>query len=195
MTKLLLTLALGFALNANAATLKVDPASSTIQWTGSKKVGAVHTGKIAVKDGQVETNAKNEITSGSFTIDMTTIADEDLAKDPEHQKKLQGHLSSADFFNIEKFPTSTFKITSISKKGKGLVNITGDLTLVGKTNSISFPANVTTDAAGLKGEAKFKIDRTKWGLKYGSGNFFKELTADKIINNDIEFDLKLIAKK
>ena len=97
MIKLLLTLALAFAVNANAATLKVDPASSTVQWKGSKKTGSFHTGKISVKDGQIETNAKNEITGGNFTIDMTTIADEDLAKDPEHQTKLHGHLASADF--------------------------------------------------------------------------------------------------
>ena len=75
------------------------------------------------------------------------------------------------------------------------MNITGDLTMVGKTSSISFPAKVMSDANGAKGFATFKIDRTKWDLKYGSGNFFKELTADKIINNDIEFDLKLVAKK
>lgn len=195
MTKLLLTLALAFAVHANAGVLKIDPAASSVQWKGSKKTGSFHQGKISVKEGQIETDAKNEITGGTVVIDMKTIADEDLAKSPTDQKKLQGHLSSADFFNVEKFPTSTFTITKVVRKGSKY-EITGDLDMIGKKNPVTAIAIVKTDKSGMTtGETKFKIDRTKWDLKYGSGNFFKELTADKIINNDIEFDLKLVAKK
>lgn len=193
---LALALTLTIGISAKAVSMNVDPTSSTMQWKASKKIGSTHhTGKVFIKEGQVETNSKNEITGGTFVIDMTSIADEDLAKTPEYQNKLQHHLASADFFNVEKYPTSTFKITSVSNKGNGLADITGDLTIIGKTNSISFPAKISMNNGDLTGEASFKIDRTKWGIKYGSGNFFKELAADKIINNDIGFDLKLVAKK
>lgn len=190
----LLALALTFAVSAQAEVYKVDAAASTVHWKGTKKIGSFHDGNVAVKEGQVETNEKGEITGGNFVIDMTKITNLDLAADPDSQKKLVGHLSSADFFNVSKHPTSTFKITSVAKKGKGHV-VKGDLTILGKTNPVEFPATIKTDATTATADAKFKIDRTKWDLKYGSGNFFKELTADKVINNDIEFDLKLVAKK
>jgi polyisoprenoid-binding protein YceI len=194
MTKLILATALIFAFNANAGTYKVDPTASNLNWKGTKKVGKVHEGTIAVKDGEIVTNDKNEVTGGMFAIDMTTIADKDMATDPDSQKKLVGHLSSPDFFNVQKYPTSTFKITSITKKGNDHI-VKGDLTMVGKTNPIEFPAKITTDKNRWMGEGKIKIDRTKWDLKYGSGNYFKELTQDKIINNEIEFDVKVVAKK
>ncbi|MPS55505.1 YceI family protein [Alcaligenaceae bacterium SAGV3] len=63
------------------------------------------------------------------------------------------------------------------------------------THPIEFPAKVTVDKGVATGEAVVKIDRTKWGLKYGSGNFFKELAGDKIINDEFELTLKLVAKK
>jgi polyisoprenoid-binding protein YceI len=194
MTKILLTFALIFAANANAEVYKVDSSASVVTWHGSKKVGAKHFGKISLKDGEVVTNEKNEPIGGNFAIDMTTISDMDMASDPEHQKKLEGHLSSPDFFNVKKYPTSNFKITSITKKGNDHI-VKGDLTIIGETHPVEFPAKITKDTTGWTGEGTVKIDRTKWNLKYGSGNYFKELTADKIINNEIELDLKLVARK
>ncbi len=67
--------------------------------------------------------------------------------------------------------------------------------MIGKTNPIEFPAKLNVAKNTLTGEALVKIDRTKWGLKYGSGNFFKELAGDKIINGEFELNLKLVAKK
>ncbi|NBW82737.1 YceI family protein, partial [bacterium] len=135
--------------------------------------------------------------SGNVVIDMSTISNEDLKPSPDYQKKLVGHLSSADFFDVAKYPTATFKITSVKPdaKNKNEYEIKGDFTMVGKTQAISFPAKVSIDKGVAKGEATIKLDRTKWGLKYGSGNFFKELTADKIISDEFELTLKLVAKK
>ena len=194
MIKLLFAAAIAFSMTAQAEVLKIDTKSSNVYWKGTKKIGSFHDGNVAVKEGQVETNEKGEIVGGTFVIDVKTISNLDLASDPAMQKKLVGHLSSADFFNVEKFPTSTFKVTSITKKGKDHV-VKGDLTILGKTNQVEFPAKVTMVDGSATAEATLKIDRTKWDLKYGSGNFFKELTADKIINNEVEFKLKLVAKK
>src|SRR3989344_7299937 len=137
MTKILLTLALTFTINVNAEVYKVDSTASTVNWRGTKKIGSFHDGKVSIKEGQVETNEKNELTSGNFVIDMTTISNSDLAADPKNQKKLVGHLSSPDFFDIKKYPTTTFKITSVTKKGKDHI-VKGDLTMVGKTNTVEF---------------------------------------------------------
>lgn len=176
-----------------AEVYKIDTKSSTVTWKGTKKVGSFHVGGISVKEGDVSVD-KGQLTGGNVVIDMTTITNEDV-KDPEYNKKLVGHLSTEDFFNAAKYPTSLFKVTSVTAKGKNEVLVKGDLTMIGKTNPIEFPAKVTIEKGTVTGEAKVKIDRTKWGLKYGSGNFFKELAGDKIINDEFELTLKLVAKK
>ena len=185
-----------FSLGAsvNAATYKVDPASSTIAWKAEKKLGNGHNGKVAVKEGKVETTAKNEISAMQVTADMKSISNDDLAKDSDSQKKLVRHLSSDDFFKVEKFPTATFVLKSIEKKdGKTIAK--GDLTFIGSTHPVEFPvkATVTDKMAAIEG--KVIVNRTVWGLKYGSGNFFKELAGDKIIKDDFELDVKITAKK
>ena len=64
-----------------------------------------------------------------------------------------------------------------------------------KTETVEFPAKVEMKDGVATGTAKLELDRTKWGLTYGSGNFFKELVADKIINDKFEISLNLTAKK
>lgn len=178
---------------ANAETFKLDPAQSHVTWMGSKKIGDTHKGIINVKGGAVELK-KGALAGGTITIDMKTITNEDLVSKPDYQKKLVTHLASEDFFNVEKFAESTLKIKSVTKKGDQLI-VKGDLTIIGTTQPVEFPATVTTNGNIITGEGKIKINRTKWGLKYGSGNFFKELTADKIINDEFELDFKVVASK
>lgn len=177
--------------------MKLDAASSAVGWKGSKKAGSAHNGAIAVKEGSVTFDAKGALTAGNFVVDMKTLTNEDLKDSPDYQKKLVGHLSSPDFFNVSKYPTAEFKITSVKAdpKNKDEFIVSGDFTMIGKTQPISFPAKIALDKTSATGQATIKIDRTKWGLKYGSGNFFKELTADKIINDEFELTLKLVAKK
>ena len=176
---------------------KIDPTASSLAWKGSKKMGSSHNGAIAIKEGTVTFDKKGQLTSGNFVADMNTISNEDLKGSPDYQKKLVGHLASPDFFNVSKFPTASFKITSVKAdpKNKNEVTVNGEFTMIGKTNPISFPAKISMDKGVASGEATLKIDRTKWGLKYGSGNFFKELTAYKIISDEFELTLKLTAKK
>ncbi len=176
---------------------KVDPAVSSVGWKGTKKMGSAHNGAINVKEGSVTFDKKGQLTAGNFVIDMSTISNEDLKGTPDYQKKLVGHLASADFFDVSKFPTANFKITGVKAdpKKKDELTLSGEFTMIGKTNPVSFPAKIVVDKGTATGEAVIKIDRTKWGLKYGSGNFFKELTADKIISDEFELTVKLVAKK
>lgn len=180
-----------------AGIMKLDAASSAVGWKGAKKTGSSHNGAISLKEGSVTFDAKGALTAGSFVVDMKTLTNEDLKDSPDYQKKLVGHLSSPDFFNVSKFPTAEFKITGVKAdpKKKDEFIVSGDFKMIGKTQPISFPAKIALDKTTATGEATIKIDRTKWGLKYGSGNVFKELTADKIINDEFELTLKLVAKK
>lgn len=179
---------------AAVETYKLDTAASTVSWKGTKKLGSFHEGTVAVQGGSFVVE-KDMIKSGDVTVDMTSIKDTDL-KDADNNKKLVGHLSSPDFFNVAKYPTATFKITSVTAgKAKNEIAVKGDFTIIGQTHPIEFPAVVTITNGQATGDATVKIDRTKWGLKYNSGNFIKDLAADKIINDEFELKLKLVAKK
>jgi polyisoprenoid-binding protein YceI len=181
------------AKDAKTETLAVDAAASSVVWVGSKKVGdSKHTGHIKVKEGRVELK-DGKLTGGDFTIDMTSITNDDLKDKPDYQTKLVTHLKSDDFFKVDKNPTSEFKITTVKEKD-GKPWVIGKLTLAGKTETVEFPATIETKGGVTTGKAKIEIDRTKWGVIYGAGNLFKELTADKVINNNFELDLNIVAK-
>ena len=175
---------------------KLDTTKSTVTWTGFKKVGSPHTGNISISEGQLEMK-KGEIAGGMFKVDMASLTDNDLKDNAEYQQKLVGHLKSPDFFDVTKKgnESSTFKILKVQKKSATEVLVTGELTMIGATHPIEFPATLKIEKDMITSQAKVKIDRTKWGLKYGSGDFFKELAADKIISNEFELDLNLTAKK
>ncbi len=116
--------------------------------------------------------------SGEATVDdgklMSVNVDIQTASLTTEIEKLTGHLKSGDFFNVNEHPTAKFESTSIVDNGDGTVTITGDLTLLGQTHEISFPA--TVDASdGLQLDAAFSIDRTQFGMDYGTDNVMKEV--------------------
>ena len=79
-------------------------------------------------------------------------------------EKLTGHLKNADFFDTAKFPSARFVSTEIEITAKGQCTITGNLTLHGQTESISFPANYRFETGGLFLAAKFTLDRSQFGM-------------------------------
>ncbi|RDV13986.1 YceI family protein [Pontibacter diazotrophicus] len=176
-----------------ATTLPVNTASSTMTWN-AKKFGGEHTGNVKIANGSLEVNGR-KLVGGNFVIDMTSITDTDITN-PGSNKKLTDHLKSEDFFSVEKHPNATFKITSVSpvakpKAGEPNYSVTGDLTIKGITNAITFPATVKTDGKSAEAAAKIELDRTKWDIKYRSGML--GTAADKIIDDTFTIDLKLVA--
>ena len=196
--KTLLVTAIAFACGTAMADIyKIDTTASRVDWKAGKKIGSYHNGDIKVKSGQVETDAKGAVKGGTVVVDMKTISNEDLKGSPDNQKKLVGHLSSDDFFKVDKHPESTFVLKSVTPKAgsKEDVTVKGDLTILGKTEPVEFPAKVTVSKDTVTGKGTLVIERLKWGLQYGSGSIFKSLTADKIINDTFELTLNLVAKK
>jgi polyisoprenoid-binding protein YceI len=172
-----------------ATVFNVDTASTIVKWTGKKLSGDNHYGTIKVKSGQLQI-AGNQLTGGSLEIDMTSIKNEDL-KDKKKNDKLIGHLKSDDFFGVDKYPTSSFVISNVAPGQDGKTMVTGTLTLKGKTDQVTFPANITVSENKLNASGKFMVDRSKFDVRYGSGKFFENL-GDKLINDEIEleFDMK-----
>jgi polyisoprenoid-binding protein YceI len=115
---------------------------------------------------------------------MTSINTTDLEGD--YKNKLDGHLKANDFFGVKKYPKATLDFTSVTKNETNY-SVVGDLTIKGITNKIAFDLEVSEN----KATTSFKIDRTKYGIKYGSASFFDGL-KDKAIYN--EFDLTVSLK-
>jgi polyisoprenoid-binding protein YceI len=187
---------------ASGSLFKLDSASSTLTWKGFKP-GGEHTGVVSVSEGTINIE-NNNIVSGSFIIDLNTINDLDQT-DPNMNAKLVGHLKSPDFFDVAKFPTASFEIVSVSEIAEGAApaegaiktthQVTGNLTMKGITKSISFPAEIVKTESSVKAiTPPFSINRTEWGVNYGSKSIFAEL-KDKFINDEIVIVLNLSFSK
>lgn len=170
---------------------KVDPAASTIAWLG-KKITGQHDGKISAKNGSISFIG-DELTAGEVVVDMNTITCADIPATDEYNAKLVGHLKSPDFFDVAKFPESKIVIKSAKKTAKGY-KIKGDLTMIGQTQPVEFEAVIKKTDSSVSLNSTLVLDRTKWGLKYGSSNFFKGL-GDKAINNEFNLTVSLNATK
>jgi polyisoprenoid-binding protein YceI len=168
----------------------VNPTESKVVWEG-KKVGGAHTGTIAIKSGNF-TFEGDQLTGGTFTIDMTTLGSTDLSG--EYKDKLDGHLKSDDFFGVATFPTSTLTITEVVAQGPGKYKVTGDITIKGITKSIKFPAEVSVAGDKVTSTANITLDRSEFNVRYGSGSFFDNL-GDKVIYDDFALALTVVASK
>ena len=166
----------------SAQTKKIDVSKSSINWVG-KKVTGQHSGTVALKSGALVFK-KNVLTGGTFTVNMTSLTSTDLTG--EYQGKLNGHLKADDFFGTDKYPTSTLVFKTIASKGNDVYTVTADLTIKAKTNPVTFDITVKGGTA----TTAFKVDRTKYDIKYGSGSFFEGL-GDKTIYDDFELTVNL----
>lgn len=175
-----------------AKSLNVNTANTTINWSGSK-ISGTHTGTLKLKSGSLKVDG-NKIIGGSFDIDMSTMVCTDL--DAEGAGKLVGHLSSPDFFDVPKFPTAKFEITKVTAlEGNPDANsmVYGNLTLKGVTKQIGFKANSKVGANGASvSTGDFTIDRTDFGIKYGSESL-ADTVKDKAISDKVGLKITLAA--
>ena len=164
----------------------IDTEASVLYWKGTKPTGS-HNGTVKLKEGSLAVK-RGKIKSGSFTVDMSTI------KDADGSKRLEGHLMNADFFDVEKYPTSTFVIKSAKLKG-GKVAITGDLTIKGNTKSITIPATLSEEngVTTLRSDT-FEVNRAEFNVRYGSKSFFDNL-KNRFIDDMMEFSFVVKTKK
>ncbi len=180
---------------ASAEDYAIDAANCSINWTGSKPTGKTHFGTLKISSGSLSV-ANGEITSGKFIIGMNSLSNSDQ-EDAAMKAKLEGHLKSADFFDVATYPTATFVITNVSKvTGKPQVthSITGDLTMRDQTKSITFDANVAVVNNTLRAVTpSFKINRTNWGVNYNSG--ILGTIKDQLISDDVALVISLAANK
>lgn len=182
------TLALGLITFAGVAAPKVvnvNKSASSIAWL-AKKVTGEHNGTVGISAGALNIDG-NKLIGGNFTIDLKTIKALDIT-DPGYNQKFIGHITSGDFFEVEKFPTATFVITKVAGN-----QVTGNLTIKGITKSITFPAEIAIKGGKLNAKANITIDRTDFNIKYGSKKFFDSI-GDKAIYDDFALTVSLVSE-
>lgn len=170
----------------------IDTMNSKAEWKGFKVVksdNTSHIGTLKFESGEV-TVKDNKLESGQFVIDMNSIANEDL-KETDGKSKLIGHLKSADFFDVEKFPTASYEITKITEAPAGSdynTVLDGNLTLKGITKPATFNANVKIKDGELSIATEPKdINRDEFGIK------FQMPAAEGLIKNEINVQMKVKA--
>ncbi|MFD1552825.1 hypothetical protein DNU06_08320 [Putridiphycobacter roseus] len=179
----------------STVTLSTIDEASTIEWFASHLGGvAPRFGKIGIQSAEVLVN-NGELSNATVIIDLNTLTVENFEGDEEQTNKLTGHLKSADFFNVEVNPTAKFELTSIAD-GDDTYNskVTGNLTILDSTKSISFLANISSsnEAVSIQSQ-KFAIDRTNWGMLYhveGS----EGVPTDYLISNEVGFIISVNVK-
>ncbi len=200
-----------------ATVYAINLSESSVSWIGSKPTGK-HDGTIPITEGKLDIEG-DQIIGGNIILAVSDIQNNDLAEKPDMQAKLVGHLKSADFFDTENHPTASFTITEVSAYNPEEVEqakeefeseykpassdeyrvktpthkVTGNLTMRGKTLSISFPANVQLENGKLMARAKFNIDRSLWDLKYQDEASVVDKAKDKFIYNTVNVGFNIVA--
>jgi polyisoprenoid-binding protein YceI/streptogramin lyase len=172
-------------------------------WEGSKFLGdGSHTGDVDILKGELLIDNRH-LVGGAVEVDMNTIEN---FVDQRSLNQLPA------FFDVKKFPVSTFAITKVEtgndgntkvpndgsiRVNEGNIKVTGNLTIEGITKAVTFPAKLQFKD-GMDGTVVLNgaliIDRTDWGINYASEKHFDQ-SGDGTISDDVKFFMKIVAKK
>jgi len=166
------------------ANYQIDKSRSIVYWHC-----VTHTGYIKFKNGQVDI-ANGEIVNAQFNVEMDSIRDTDidysLMKDV-----LTNTLKSADFFDVKKYPTSSFTLTHIKKDKGSFYLAKGILKIKDINKAIQFRSSISiNDSSIMLVSERFPINRTQWGITIYSKNY--EQTDDSFLFTDfVELQISL----
>jgi polyisoprenoid-binding protein YceI len=165
------------AKSAAGKALPLDVAQSTLEFVGAKVTGDHH-GTFKDLAGSLVLNPDGSVST--LQVEVQTAS---LAVEPE---KLQGHLKSADFFDVEKYPEAKFSLDTFTpaSSGEATHKVAGQLELHGVTKQIEFPAKVTFSEGEVTATAQFTINRKDFGIVYPG-------KTDDLIRDDVLLDVKL----
>jgi len=170
--------------SATTETLTISPQSSKIEFVGSKVTGS-HDGQLNRFSGTVQLNGdKPENAKIEISMDMASIETD--------TEKLTGHLKSADFFDVQKYPKATFTSTDVTPGGAAGAThtIEGNLNLRGVSKSISFPATVSVKPGEVAASSEFSINRKDFQINYtGKAD---DLIKDQVL---VKLDIRAPRKK
>ena len=157
-----------------AGTMRLDPGTSKVGFHGRKITGS--------HDGEFKGISGSATVDGGMLVLLT--GEVELGSVQTDSKKLDNHLMSDDFFDVAKFPKSTFEATSIAQGEGNTYTITGDLDLHGVQQEVTFPATVAVAEQAVEVDAEFSIDRQAFGVSYPG-------KPDDLIQDEVKITLDL----
>jgi len=162
------------------------PEKSELEWFCGK-----HTGLVMMKNGSFRIE-KKQIVAGEFSVDMDSIYDVDIDNDLM-RGTLENILRSEDFFDVKKFPVSTFIIDSIVKIQGNSFQISGILKIRDIEKKIRFKSllNISLDTLFAESE-KFTIDRTNWQINHMSKKYAKN-EDEFVFTDSLQFIVHITA--
>ncbi len=168
-----------------------DPSSTVIKWHGEKIIGSSHNGTTDLREGWITSDGKS-VTGGEFVVDMNSMKNDDI-KDAGSRARLEGHLKSADFFGVEKYPLSKLVLNGSSQFTSGKATVKGNLTIKEATHPIEFTVQESRSGDVITYTATITFDRSLYDIRFGSGKFFSNL-GDNAIRDEIKLDVSLVVK-
>jgi polyisoprenoid-binding protein YceI len=159
--------------SALGADFTLDGKNTRIEFIGSKPQGKHDGGFKSVTGTASVTGADATTLKLQVEIDTNSMYTD--------TPKLTQHLKSSDFFSVSEYPKAKFVTTKVEKIGKNYT-ITGDFTLLSKTKSISFPADIKAGADGLTITSNFTINRQDYGMSFGTGKVNNEVKIKVAVN-------------
>jgi polyisoprenoid-binding protein YceI len=157
---------LASAFSANAASYALDPAHTYVTFEIGHFGTSTNRGRFDKKEGSVELDRAAKSGKVEIVVDTASINTGFAA--------FNKHLQSADLFDAEKFPTMKFAADKFIFTGDKVAEVTGTLTLLGKTNPLTLKANnfncyenpmLKREVCG--GDFEGALDRTQYGMNYG----------------------------
>jgi polyisoprenoid-binding protein YceI len=168
---------------AEAATWNIDPSHTQATFAVRHMVISNVKGEFQSTKGVVKIDDKDLAKSA---VDVTV----DAASIHTREDKRDAHLRSPDFFDVEKYPTITFRSTKVEKAGGDRYKVTGDLTMHGVTKPVVLDAMLTPEVKGMMGEvrrgaqATTRVNRQDYGLKWN-----KMLEAGPVVGDDVAIEI------
>ena len=161
----LATLAAG-AVQAQPSAYAIDPTHTFATFEIGHFGASVNRGRFDKKEGSVQFDRAGQTGKVEISFDTSSINSGTPAFDK--------HLQSADIFNAAQYPTFKFVSDKFSFNGDKVSEVSGQLTLLGKTAAVTLKANqfncyqspmLKREVCG--GDFEATIDRTQWGMNYG----------------------------
>ena len=166
---------------------EIDPAHSSLQFTVRHLMISNVRGAFSGVHGSVTFDQADPASASiEATVDIASVNTNDQARD--------GHLKSGDFFDVEKYPTITFRSTKVEKKSDSEFTVIGDLTLHGVTKPVTLQVDELTGEAKdpwgktrFGASAKTKLKRSDFGLTYNAALE----TGGVMVGDEVKLDFEL----
>ncbi len=176
---------------------RINFENSRLEWIG-RNLNNRHIGQLAILEGELII-AAGLPSSGLILVDMHSLTNFDI-QDAGYRNMLINHLQSDDFFAVDRFPTASLILTGwevdasiFPEAPRGIA--TGELTIKGISRPVRFPAIAAPQPDGsIKIHAVFDIDRTLWGVLYGSCKYFERLGMH-LVHDIVSVELFAVAQK